>query len=155
MMKKLMLGAALVLAMTGCTTRLMDFTIISSKNMDLSRGAEFKRGKARVAGEDMAHIIIIIPTGIPNAKEALDRAIESVPGAVALLDGVITSEFFFFPYIYGYSKYIVEGTPLIDPKLLANHVEDDVYRMVTLSKDGSVKAVKILSKHEFDSLAKS
>lgn len=153
-MKKLVLGAALALAMSGCTTRLVDFTIISSKNIDLSRGAEFKRSKERVNGEDMAHIIIIIPTGMPNAKEAMDRAIESVPGAVALLDGVITQEFFWFPYIYGYSKFIVEGTPLIDPKLLANHVQDDIYRMVTLNKDGSVKAVKALSKHEFEALAK-
>ena len=154
MMKKLVLGFALAMAISGCTTRLVDFTIISSKTIDLSRGAEFKRGKERVNGEDMAHIIIFIPTGIPNAKEAMDRAIESVPGAVALLDGVITQEFFYFPYIYGYSKYIVEGTPLIDPKLLANHVQDDVYRMVTLNKDGSVKAVKVLSKPEFDALAK-
>ncbi|HOO40537.1 MAG TPA: hypothetical protein PK425_11115 [Syntrophales bacterium] len=105
------------LAITGCTTRLTDFTIISTKNIDLSRGAEFIRGENRVTGEDTKHIIIFIPTGVPSPKEATDKAIENVPGAVALLDGVLEQEMFYFPYVYGYSTYRVKGTPLIDPKL--------------------------------------
>jgi len=40
-----------------------DFTIISTKNIDLSRGAEFIRSDKRVEGEDKKYIIIIIPTG--------------------------------------------------------------------------------------------
>ena len=102
---------------TGCTTRLTDFTIISSKNIEWSRANEYQRDVKRVKGKDVTHIIIFIPTGIPNAKEALDRAIESYPGAVALLDGVITHNFWYIPYIYGQQSYIVEGTPLIDPKI--------------------------------------
>lgn len=107
-----------LLALTGCTTRLTDFTIISTKNIDLSRGAEFTRSDKRIEGEDTKHIIIFIPTGIPSPKEAADKAIESTPGAVALLDGVLEHEWFYFPYIFGYTTYRVKGTPLIDPKLL-------------------------------------
>lgn len=106
-----------LLALTGCTTRLTDFTIISTKNIDLSRGAEFVRGTTRVEGEDTKHIIIFIPTGTPSPKEAVDKAIESTSGAVALLDGVLEHEFFYFPYVFGYTTYRVKGTPLIDPKL--------------------------------------
>lgn len=116
-MKKLTLLAAAVVLLSGCTQRYIDFTTISSKNMDMSRGAEFERGTQRVVGEDKAHIIVFIPTGQPNAKEALDKAIESTPGAVALLDGVITHKFWWIPYIYGQSSIEVEGTPLIDPRL--------------------------------------
>jgi hypothetical protein len=116
-LKKLIIAAAALLALTGCTHRYIDFTTISSKNIDLSRGAEFERGPQRVVGEDTTHIIIFIPTGQPNAKEALDRAIESTPGAVALLDGVIYNKSWYIPYIYGQSTIQVEGTPLIDPKL--------------------------------------
>jgi hypothetical protein len=112
------LSIVLTLLLTGCTTRLTDFTIISTKNIDLSRGAEFIRGDTRVKGEDMKHIIIIFPTGVPSPKEATDRAIESKPGTVALLDGVLEHEWFYFPYVYGYSTYRIKGTPLIDPKLL-------------------------------------
>lgn len=83
----------------------------------MSRGAEFERGAERVTGEDKFHIIVFIPTGQPSAKEALDKAIESTPGAVALLDGVITHKSWWVPYIYGQSSIEVEGTPLIDPRL--------------------------------------
>lgn len=116
-MKKLTLLAAAAVLLSGCTHRYMDFTTISSKNMDMSRGAEFERGTKRVIGEDKAHIIVFIPTGQPNPKEALDRAIESTPGAVALQDGVITQKFWWIPYIYGQTSVEVEGTPLIDPRL--------------------------------------
>lgn len=120
----ILMGLSL-LVITGCTTRLTDFTIISTKNIDLSRGAEFSRGETRVEGEDTKHIIIIIPTGQPSAKEAADKAIESTPGAVALLDGVLEHEMFYFPYVYGYSTYRIKGTPLIDPKLLKKSAKPD------------------------------
>lgn len=94
--------------------------------MDLSRGAEFERGQRRVTGEDTAHIILFVPTGVPNAKEALDRAIEGTPGAVALLDGVITHKSWWIPYIYGQSIIEVEGTPLIDPRLKPGYRADSV-----------------------------
>jgi hypothetical protein len=120
-LKHLIVLAACLLALSGCTHRYIDFTAISSKNIDLSRGAEFVRGDARVTGTDKAHIIIFIPTGQPNAKEALDRAIESTPGAVALVDGVVSNSFWWIPYIYGQSSVVVEGTPLIDPRLLPGY----------------------------------
>ncbi|MDO9160903.1 MAG: hypothetical protein Q8N35_06220 [Methylococcaceae bacterium] len=85
--------------------------------MDLSRGADFTRSPNRTKGEDRKSIIILFPTGVPNAKEAMDKAIESVPGAVGLVDGVITQHSWYIPYIYGESWVEVEGTPLIDPAL--------------------------------------
>lgn len=112
----LSLAAALVLALTGCKTRLTDFTVLSSKNVDFSKKDTFKRGPNRVTGVDEAYIIIFIPTGIPNIKTAIDRAIEGVPGAVALVDGVLYAENWWF--IFGANSYIVEGTPLIDPSLV-------------------------------------
>lgn len=117
-MKKLVMLAVAILCLSGCTHRFVDFTAISSKNVDLTRSADFKRGAKRVIGKDTSHVIVFFPVGNPNAKEALDRAIESQPGAVALLDGVVTTNWWYIPYIYGQSSVIVEGTPLIDPKLV-------------------------------------
>ncbi|MCK9397661.1 MAG: hypothetical protein M0Q44_18985 [Methylobacter sp.] len=110
-----------ILLLSGCSQRIIDFTAISSKNIDLSRGADFKRAPARVKGEDRKQVFIIFPTGFPSAKEAMDKAIESVPGAVALLDGVVTTHSWYFPGIYGQNWIEVEGTPLIDPLLLKGH----------------------------------
>ena len=102
-----------------CSNRVLDFTLISSKNVDLSKGATFERGRSRVEGEDKVHWIICFPTRVLDIKEALDKAIESTPGCVALLDGVIYTKFWWIPYIYGQQKATIEGTPLIDPSLVS------------------------------------
>jgi hypothetical protein len=120
-MKKLIIITICMILVSGCSTRITDFTFISSKNIDLSRGADFKRSTVRVKGEDRKSIVIFIPTGVPNVKEALDKAIESTPGAVGLVDGVITHYSWYIPYIYGESWYEVDGTPLIDPVLLKSY----------------------------------
>lgn len=140
---------AVATVFSGCTTRLVDFTVISSKNIDLSRGAEFKRHISRVEGEDLVHIIVFVPTGIPNAKEALDKAIESVPGAVALLDGVITRKWFYIPWIYGQDKFVVEGTPLIDPRLKMAEMSSR-YNIVRINKAGNVESVTPVTQEEFE-----
>ena len=104
------------LALVGCTTRFVDYTLLSTKNVDLSKASSFKRGPNRVTGEDSQIIILFIPTsGTPNLKTAVDKAIESVPGAVALVDGVVSMRGWWF--IVGESAIIAEGTPLIDPSL--------------------------------------
>lgn len=154
-MKKMMLGVALAATMTGCASQVVGFTMLSNKSIDLSRAAEFKRGTAPVSAEDTVHIIVIIPTGAPDAGEALSRALASVPGAVALLDGTISSEIFYIPYIYGYSKYVVEGTPLIDPRLQASKTPvDGSYHLVVLDRHGDVKQVKPLTHDEFDAMTR-
>lgn len=149
-MKTVSIWVALTLVMASCTNRVLDFTMVSSKNIDLSRGASFVRGKSRVTGEDMAHWIIIVPTSTVNIKEALDRAIESTPGCVALLDGVIYTKFWWIPYIYGQQVAIVEGTPLIDPSTSALIREYPSYGMIEFTRDGSVHTVKEITEQEFN-----
>lgn len=106
-------GVGLLTLLTGCTQRVTDFTIISTKNVDISALATAKRAGNRITGEDLVHVIIFIPTGVPNLKEAIDRTIESTPGAVALVDGVVYFRSWMIPLLYGQSAYIVEGTPLL------------------------------------------
>jgi hypothetical protein len=120
-MNKIIIVPICIAILSGCSTRITDFTFISSKNIDLSHGADFKRSPVRVKGEDRKSIIILIPTGVPNVKEAMDRAIESTPGAVGLVDGVITHYSWYIPYVYGENWYEVDGTPLIDPALLKGY----------------------------------
>ena len=156
-MKKIVFGLVIVILLSGCTTRFIDFTIISSKNIDMSRGAEFIRDRDRVIGKDSASIIIFIPTGTPNAKEALDRAIESVPGAVALLDGVISQKFFYIPYIYGESTIIVEGTALIDPALTLNIEKDETagkHYVIVMNKSGEIEKSMEVSEEDYNVISK-
>jgi len=141
-----------VVILSGCVTRLGDFTLISTKNVDLSKGASFQRGQSRVKGEDVATIIIFIPTGVPNMKTAIDKAIESVPGGIALLDAVLSQKAWWF--IFGQSGYVVEGTPLIDPALKLSTKLPSNYIFSKLDKKGNLVETKYLSKAEFEATKK-
>lgn len=156
MAKKIIVAvlSILMLGIMACSQRIVDFTIISSKNVDLSEIADFTRGQSRVEGEDVRHIIIFIPTGVPNAKEALDKAIESVPGAVALLDGVIDYHWWYIPYIYGRSWYAVEGTPLINPKYTSS-AKIGNYMISKLDQNGNVKEFEIVDKVKYEQVKSS
>ena len=145
----LLFALILPLLFSNCTRRLVDFTIISTKNIDLSKGATFVRGKNRVEGKDMVHWIIIIPTGKPNIKEAVDKAIESTPGCIALLDGVLYSKLWWIPLIYGQQYFLVVGTPLIDPSLAYNEIEIDGYSKIIMDKKGNVIRTEKITQEEF------
>lgn len=112
-MKKLLILAAAVLMLGSCTDRLTDFTVISTKNYPIggSEAASITKADKRVKGVDKKHIVLGIPLGFPNVKQAVDKAIESYPGAVGLADGVIKSKYW-WALLYGQSSYIVEGTPI-------------------------------------------
>jgi hypothetical protein len=137
------------LILSSCSHRVLDFTLISTKNVDLSKGASFERGKQRVEGVDMVHWIICFPTGTVNIKEAVDRAIESTPGCVALLDGVIYTKFWWIPYIYGQQSASIEGTPLIDPSLAYNSEDIPSFGKIDIDIDGNIKSVEQISSEEY------
>ena len=111
-MKKVILSVVAATAITGCTHRIGDFTVASTKNMDVTDAAHKIESGKRIKGIDKAHIILFIPTGIPNMKEAMDHAIESSPGSVGLSDVTIKQGSFYIPFIYGQEWYEVEGTPI-------------------------------------------
>lgn len=118
LIKKLPILLTAGVLLTGCVTRITDFTVLSTKNIDLAKASDFKRATKRVAGEDQTFVIVIIPTGVPHVKEAVDQALQSVPGGIALVDGVVKRRNWWL--IFGESTIIVEGTPLIDPALISN-----------------------------------
>lgn len=100
----------------GCLSREVDFTLLSTKNVDLSRADDYYRGE-RVQGRDTARIILFVPVSTTDLKEAIDNTIESVPGCVALADGVIYKGGWYIPFFYGERYIVVEGTPIIDRTL--------------------------------------
>ncbi|WGY45752.1 hypothetical protein [Vibrio sp. ABG19] len=110
-MKKVMLSIAVAgsLLVTGCAQRVADFTLASTKNVELN-GGEFVKGP-RVSGED-SKPVVIFPLGVPSVKEAADKAIEKDRCAVGLTD--VTADSKFFSFLFGFIAYEVEGDLLID-----------------------------------------
>ena len=89
-----------LLSLVGCASRLTDFTVISTKNVQVSQA----KGK-RVTGRDCA----VFAT--PNMKEAIDSAVEKANKTGqdydALVDGVVyLRSWLLFQCIE------VEGTPI-------------------------------------------
>ena len=99
---------------SGCSTVLGDFTLLTSKNVNLNDFSteEAEKSAEMVYGEDCGHIICIFPTGVPNLKEAVDRALES-KDAYMLTNARLKYTFFYIPYIYGQMKYEVKGYPVL------------------------------------------
>lgn len=93
-MKKLLFICIIALVFQSCsTTRMLDFTVMSSKNVNL----DVKKDAPRVKGMDK------------TIKGATDKAIESAGGGYdALIDGVISLKVRTSFYV----RYIVEGTPI-------------------------------------------
>lgn len=110
-MNKLVIGFATVfcLLVSGCTVRVADLTVGSTKNLNLNSGKLVKG--VRVTGED-SYPVILFPLGIPNVKTAMDRAIEKNKCAVGLTDVVVTQ--LNHSFLFGSIGLKVEGDLLID-----------------------------------------
>lgn len=95
-----------------CAVRHGDFTVLSNRLIDTSNFNINTSSGQKVVGEDINHIIILIPTGGPPTMEgALDDAFDKSGGDV-LTDAVIKSWGFYIPYIYGQAGWRVEGTAI-------------------------------------------
>ncbi len=109
-MKKIVIPALVICAMalTSCQQRLIDFTVISSKNVTLRLPNEGKG--PRTEGKEMKMC------GQPMLKAAVDKAIEKAgPGYDALIDGVVYQRNEIFRI-----GWVVQGTPIKTSKLKAS-----------------------------------
>ena len=153
--------SALVLALllTGCTNRVLDYTIVSSKNVNLVLHAGATG--PRTEGTDSRIVIFAIPFGNPSIKEATDRAIEAAgPEYDALIDGVISR--CYCAFIFGKSTVNVEGTP-INTTMLASLPAGDLagrpilyHSSLKISNDEAIVAIGIVDAtptHQGDSSA--
>ena len=108
-MKKVLALTAVVMALSGCSARVADLTVASTKNYNLNSN-KFVKG-TRVKAEDSAPVVFF-PLGIPNVKTAIDRAIEKNRCSVALSDVVVTQ--FNYSFLFGKFGFIVEGNEVLD-----------------------------------------
>jgi hypothetical protein len=143
--------AAGILAFSGCKTRLMDFTLLSSKNVDLSHAGRFKKLPDRIEGEDVPYWCYVFPIGgFPNLKTAVDRAIQKIPGCVALVDGVVYQyQTGCIPFIWK-NGWIVEGSPLVDPKHAKNFPSH--YMIISYNEKINDYELKFVTKQEFEDM---
>ncbi len=151
----LMLG----LGLNSCTTRVMDYTILSTRNVDLTGSKYLVQSPDLVKGYDTVAYILIIPTGRLSIKDAIDDAINKVPGCVALANVKIYQTA--VPLILVNTvSYVVEGNPIIDKRILNAFQKvgkkDIPSKYIYSYYDEKKKdfVVKYLSKEEYTQLKK-
>lgn len=141
--------AILILAsilLSSCSQDLFNFTIVSTKNIELDKLSSLKKSTEKTKGEDKSSIIIFIPTKRIKIDKAISNTIDGIPGCVALLDGSVYSKYWWIPYIYGEQKIVIEATPLIDSSV-SNPLPK--YGKIFLDKKGKVKKIQAISASEF------
>jgi len=116
--KKTLFGAVFLglvtLLFTGCSVRVADLTLVSTKNIDLSDAQLDARKGQRQKGEDCRFVLLgLIPFGLPNMEEAVDKALEAGKGNV-MVDEVTEYKNIWF-VIGGLTCIDVEGTVLNVP----------------------------------------
>lgn len=146
----LVAGLAIAMVMlVGCTSteQLGRFTIISSKNADLSRLGEMVRNH-EVSATHKKDLNLKIFWFIQTRKvsesyeleNALDAVIEQIPGGVALVDAQLSTYestgFLWFSKRWG---YIFEGTVLVDPRVTG----ENQAKLNEIAPDGNLYAVNI------------
>lgn len=105
-MSRLFALLLIALLATGCTTRLGDLTIASTRNWD--DDAQYKMVRRNVHGEDLAPIIISIPFGIPNIENAIEDAMHQADGDY-MTNVVISYRYWYIPLIFGEMGYTARG----------------------------------------------
>lgn len=100
------------LLLTGCSRDLGSFTVLSSKNVNLSNfsNTEAEESGVKTNGEDCVHMICGCLTGTPNLKTAVDRALE--PSNAYMLTNARIKYAGWSCWFYGQFRYTVEGTPV-------------------------------------------
>lgn len=111
-MKKILAVVLGVFLLSGCSIRVADLTVGSTKNYNIN-GNKFLTGQ-RVMAED-SYPVIIFPMGIPNMKTAIDKAIEKDQCAVGLSNVVITQ--LNHSFLIGKIGVRAEGNLIIDRSL--------------------------------------
>ena len=159
-MKKLIAfasAALLAAALIGCastqTEELGRFTIISSKNVDLSRLGEMQRSSGKVATRKFnAKGAFIKDEKLSEnyqLENALDSALEQIPGAVAMVDAKVE---YFHSKSFGKEQwgYKMEGTALVDPALVGENSKLPESDTIFFISDGSSGKVTLLSESEYN-----
>lgn len=136
--------ASAILSLTmlvSCSTtkeELGRFSVVSSKNIDLSQLGSMKRSSEKIATTELNKKVFFVSKKLSDSyvlENALDSALENIPGAVALVDAklsYITKKRFFF---FKKNGYVFEGTALVDqnlvdPNLAAGEEVKDCYYFI-------------------------
>jgi hypothetical protein len=141
----LVFGAVL----TGCATQIGQFTMATTKNVDLSRLGQFNRTSREVKAQDSTVYILGFKVKTAKMNAALDKALARIPGAVALIDVRISTKSTSL-ILVRFDSYIVSGTALVDPQIVSGGSSNENPQLVAFSEEGEIIEVVAITQEEYD-----
>lgn len=106
---RFVLGLVLVISLFGCSVRVGDLTMISSKSVDLEMvDLDAVPQVSGVSGKDTKFIFLFIPLGSPQLEQAIDEALRK--GGGDLMTDVAIYQDFWWALLFGQTTIRVEGT---------------------------------------------
>jgi hypothetical protein len=150
----LTVALAFTVFLTSCATRIGDFTLMSSKNVDLSALGSFQRSGKNVKGRDMkVSMILFFPLNPKyDMKKALDSALSKILGAQEIVDVRIDMQK--IPLLLvTLEGYVVSGSVLINPNVVdASETTPDKPYLVMNTNDGENFTKRYVSEEEYQIL---
>ena len=115
-------------AAPGCQTRVTSYSVLATRQVDVTRLTPPDAGVAAVEGSTGLAMLGKIPlstrgladevsgrsNGTHLVDQALSRALKKHPGAVALADARVTDTGLSIPFLWEYRSCKVRGRPLLD-----------------------------------------
>ena len=156
-LKLILLSVLASLSFAACTSveDLGRFTVISSKNVDLSRLGEMQKfaGKSETKKYNARFLFIRYSKISDNyiLENALDSALETIPGAVALVDAKV--QYYKktgFLGITGKWGYKFEGTALIDTDVVGEANLPSENETLFIIKDEASNEIAFVTESEFN-----
>ena len=99
-MNKIFVIAFAAIVLVGCaSTRVGDFTVASTKKMDVAKTFYDVDRSNRVTGDDFVLWILGFPLGSTSMERAIDDAIKSDSRAVGLADITLKTYFYSLPFL--------------------------------------------------------
>jgi len=150
-----LLAIALVLGMSvvGCATRILDLTIASTQNLDLSRAGEFQRTQREVKGTSTKLTrILFFDVNISDIdmKSAIDSALRRIPGGVALINFRLDQRKLNF-LLFALDQYVVTGHALVDPNIVTlGNNEELLPELVKFDGTGEIIERVQITQDEYD-----
>jgi len=118
-MMRLVSLLVLVTTLGACTHAIAKFGIVAPKEVRPSQLVSAKVTRDVMTGDDSITYILLIPLRWRpyDMRVAMQKAIDTVPGGIALKDCTVKETKVIVPILYHYLAYQVEGKVLVDPIL--------------------------------------
>jgi hypothetical protein len=118
-MKNIFLAVFVISLLSGCSFKVADLGIVSTNRMNIETSKYRIDTTQKIIGRDSTSTIFVIPSRFrkwPSIDQAVENALIKSPGAVGISNVKVSFMDYYFPFIYGQTKYTVEGYPIFPNK---------------------------------------